>query len=100
MEESINQKAKSPLEKMAPYVLIVGVVILGYFILSKYQPGTTVGGTTQLVNSAPMVQVEVDTNFLMLEAFTKLKYIPDSSVFDEVTGEVPKGRENPFAPVK
>jgi hypothetical protein len=98
MEELINQKTKSPLEKIAPVVLIIGVVILGYFILSKFQT-TTVSTNNQLVVT-PTIQVEVDTNFLMLEAFTKLKYIPDSSVFNDVTGEVPKGRENPFAPVK
>lgn len=94
----MNQKPKSLLEKLAPVVLIVGAVILGYFILSKFQTNIPVNNN-QLV-STPIIQVEVDTNFLMLEAFTKLKYIPDSSVFDEVTGEVPKGRENPFAPVK
>lgn len=98
MEESTNQKAKSPLEKLAPVVLIIGVVILGYFIFSKFQTNATVSNN-QIVNT-PTIQVEVDTNFLMLEAFTKLKYIPDSSIFDEVTGDVPKGREDPFAPVK
>jgi len=98
MEESINQKTKSPLEKIAPVVLLVGVAILGYFILSKIQT-TPINSNVPIVETSN-VQVEVDTNFLMLEAFTKLNYIPDSSIFDEVSGEVPKGREDPFAPVK
>ena len=98
MEELINQKTKSPLEKMAPIILLIGAIILVYFIVSKIKTNP-IDNNIQTTNN-PNVQVEVDTNFLMLEAFTKLKYIPDSSIFDEVTGDVPKGKEDPFSSVK
>ncbi|MFA5730063.1 MAG: hypothetical protein WC938_02490 [Candidatus Paceibacterota bacterium] len=97
--ESTNQKSKTTLEKIAPYVLIVGVIILGYFGLTKIN--ITPAATNILpINGSETIQVEVDTNFLASAAFTALKYIPDSSIFDEVNGEVPSGRDDPFAPVK
>lgn len=97
--ESTNKKSKSTLEKLAPYVLIVGVIILGYFGLTKIK--ITPANTNILpIDVNGTIQVEVDTNFLASSAFTALKYIPDSSIFDEVIGEVPSGRDDPFAPVK
>lgn len=100
MEEQAIQKNKSLLEKLAPYVLIVGVIILGYFLFSKYQTPSIGGSGNIQVGGSPMVQVEVDTNFLVSNAFTALTYIPDSAVFNDATGVIPKGRDNPFAPVK
>jgi hypothetical protein len=99
MEESTNKKSKSILEKIAPYILIVGVIILGYFILSKVKIAPPVTNVLPIAENGT-VQVEVDTSFLVSNVFTALKYIPDSSIFDEVIGEVPSGREDPFAPVK
>ncbi|MFZ3057493.1 MAG: hypothetical protein WA092_00340 [Minisyncoccales bacterium] len=97
--DPINKKNKSTLEKIAPYVLIVGVIILGYFGLTKIN--ITPANTNILpINGSETIQVEVDTNFLASAAFTALKYIPDSSIFNEVNGEVPSGRDDPFAPVK
>lgn len=98
MEELINQKIKSPLEKIAPFILIIGVAVLGYFLFLKFKTTPANNAVTQTSNTE--IAVQVDTNFLMSEAFTALKYIPDSSVFNEVTGDVPSGREDPFAPVK
>lgn len=99
METLTNQKNKSRLEKAAPIILLIGVVFLGYFIFLKFRPAATVQTVGQ-TNTVQTTQVQVDTDFLMSEAFTKLKYIPDSSIFDEATGDVPSGKEDPFAPVK
>jgi hypothetical protein len=99
MEETINPKSKSVLEKMAPYVLIVGAIVLGYFLLSKLQIGSVVNNNVPIVETET-IQVEVDTNFLVSNDFIALKYFPDSAVFNDVNGEVPSGREDPFAPVK
>jgi len=93
--ETINLKNKSLLEKIAPFVLIIGVVILGYFLFTKFK--STTGNTTQ-TSTVEIVQVQVDTGFLTSDAFTKLKFIADSSVFNEVTGDVTSGKEDPFAP--
>jgi uncharacterized membrane protein len=93
--ETINLKNKSLLEKIAPFVLIIGVVILGYFLFTKFKPTTS--NTTQ-TSTVEIVQVQVDTGFLTSDAFTKLKFIADSSVFNEVTGDVTSGKEDPFAP--
>jgi predicted small integral membrane protein len=95
METLTNFKNKSFLEKIAPFVLIIGVIILGYFLWSKFEPTTTnkVGQT----NTVTTTQVQVDTDFLMSEAFTKLRFVPDSPIFNEVTGDVPSGKEDPFA---
>lgn len=99
METPMDLKEKSLLEKIAPVVLIIGVIILGYFLFSKFKPVAQV--TTGTQNAAIGTnQVEVDTEFLMSPAFTKLRFVPDSSIFDEVTGDVPKGKADPFAPVQ
>lgn len=99
MEESINQNNKSLLEKIIPYILIIGVLALGYFAFLKFQEASK---NTNVLPAVDMgtVQINVDTEFLNSNAFTQLKFIPDSNVFDEITGDVPKGRDDPFAPVK
>lgn len=99
MEEIKNQKSKSPIEKLAPLVLILGVVILGYFAFSKLQTSSVDSGNVQ-TGSTQIAPVEVDTNFLMTNAFTVLKFIPDSAIFNEPTGTIDSGRDDPFAPVK
>jgi hypothetical protein len=99
MAEDTN-KSKSLLEKVAPYVLLAGLIFLSYYIFSKYQVDSTNKIPVVVSSGTPQIQVNVDTDFLTSEAFTKLKYIPDSSIFNEVTGNIPSGREDPFAPVK
>ncbi|MFA5431650.1 MAG: hypothetical protein WC319_02055 [Candidatus Paceibacterota bacterium] len=99
MEEKTNQKSKSSLEKLAPIILIIGVVMLGYFGFSKMKIAPTTTTNTQSVTTQT-TPVEVDTSFLMDPKFTSLKFIPDSPIFDEPKDEVKGGRENPFAPVK
>lgn len=99
MEELTNQKNKSVLKKMIPYVLIVGVIIIGYFAFLKFKVVSTNTSALPVVNTGT-VQIDVDTDFLTSNAFTELKFIPDSAVFNDVTGNVPKGRDDPFAPVK
>ena len=99
METSTNLKEKSLLEKIAPVILIIGVIILGYFIFSKFKPAAQVNNAVQN-NAIATTQVEVDIDFIMSPAFTKLRFVPDSSIFDEVTGDVPKGKADPFAPVQ
>ncbi len=95
--ETLNFKNKSLLEKMAPAVLIIGVVVLGYFLWTKFKPAAQTNSATNN-NAVATVQVQVDTDFLMSDTFTKLRFVPDSSIFDEVTGDVPSGKEDPFAP--
>ena len=96
MEEQEIIKEKKPLEKIAPVILIVLVIIIGYFGLSKFNIG---GITTTVPSSENNVSVAVDIDFLNSATFTSLVFIPDSSVFDEATGIVPSGRDDPFAPV-
>lgn len=97
MEEQEIIKEKSLLEKIAPVILIVFVIIIGYFGLSKLNIGGTAVTTSQ--SSQNNVSVTVDVDFLNSATFTSLVFIPDSSVFDEATGIVPSGRDDPFAPV-
>jgi len=98
--ETINFKEKSPLEKIAPVILIIGVIILGYFVISKFKPSVQVNNSGIQNSAIQTTEVEVDTEFLMSPEFLKLKFIPDSPIFDEVTGDVPSGKADPFAPVK
>jgi hypothetical protein len=97
METLTDLKSKSLLEKIAPFILIIGLIALGYFVFLKFKPSTENNNTeqTSIIETA---RVRVDTNFLTSEAFTKLKFVPDSPIFNEVTGDVPSGREDPFAP--
>lgn len=90
-------KTKSILEKAAPFVLIVLVVVLGYFGLSKLNigGGAIIGGSS---NPEQTKQVQVDVDFLNSDTFKALRFIPDASVFDEATGLIPAGKDNPFAP--
>lgn len=84
---------------MAPFVLVVFVVFLGYFGLSRIKigGGSVAGGGSS--ESGQTVSVQVDINFLTSDTFNSLKFIPDSSVFDEATGVIPAGKDDPFAPV-
>jgi hypothetical protein len=100
MEEQVIKKEKSLLEKMAPFVLVVLLVVLAYFGLSKLKLGGSSGSGTvvdSFEENTSLVQVDVD--FLNSDAFKNLKFIPDSSAFDPVTGTIPAGRDDPFAPV-
>lgn len=98
MEEQ-NVKPKSLLEKIAPIVLIVVVIVAGYFAYTKFAP--SLGGTigTNNIPAVSQTLTQVDIEFLKSEAFTSLKFIPESSAFDKVQGEILKGRADPFAPV-
>lgn len=97
MEEQEIIKQKSFLEKMAPFVLVALLIFLGYFAFTKIKRSSAV---TQTVSPATSnAQIVVDIDFLNSDAFKNLKFIPDSSVFDEVKGTVPSGREDPFAPI-
>lgn len=98
MEEQ-NVKPKSLLEKLAPIILIVIVIIVGYFAYTKFAP--SLGGTASTVNMPVSSQTltRVDIDFLKSEAFASLKFIPESSAFDKVQGEILKGRADPLAPV-
>lgn len=99
MEEQTITTEKSFLEKMAPFILAALLIFLVYFGFTKikFNSKTVGGGNTNV----PVVNVQVpaDVDFLDSDAFKKLKFIPDSPVFDEVKGDVPSGREDPFAPV-
>ncbi|MDD4531203.1 MAG: hypothetical protein PHH21_00655 [Candidatus Pacebacteria bacterium] len=90
-------KTKSILEKAAPFILIILVIFLGYFGLSKINIG---GGSIIRSNSNAQEsnQVQVDGDFLNSDTFKALRFVPDSSVFDEATGLIPAGKDNPFAP--
>jgi hypothetical protein len=98
MEEQPIKTEKSFLEKMAPFVLIALVIFLGYFGLSKIRigGGNIVGGTA---NTGQTTSVQVDVDFLNSDTFKALKFIPDSPVFNEATGLIPAGKDDPFAPV-
>jgi len=99
MEEQAITKQKSFLEKMAPFVLAALLIFLAYFGFTKIKfnsKSVEVGNTSV---PAGNVQVPVDVDFLNSDAFKKLKFIPDSAVFNEVEGYVPSGRTDPFAPV-
>ncbi|MFA5169528.1 MAG: hypothetical protein WC386_02805 [Candidatus Paceibacterota bacterium] len=98
MEEQEIKKEKSVLEKAAPFILIVLVIFIGYFGLSKINFGGN-AGTISNSSTQNNVSVEVDIDFLNSEIFKALKFIPDSSVFSPATGIIPAGREDPFAPV-
>lgn len=99
MEEQEIKKEKSVLEKAAPFILIVLVIFIGYFGLSKINFGGNAGIITNS-STQNTVSVEVDIDFLNSEVFKALKFIPDSPVFSPATGIIPAGREDPFAPVK
>lgn len=90
-------KTKSILEKAAPFVLIGLVIFLGYFGLSKMKigGGSIIGSNS---NSGQTAQVQVDIDFLNSDAFKALRFVPDPSVFDEATGVIPAGKDNPFVP--
>lgn len=100
MEETVITTKKSLLEKMAPFVLVIFLIALAYFGLTKIKLGggssvtSTISNSTQTIN-----QVQVDVEFLNSDAFKRLKFIPDSPVFNPATGTIPAGREDPFAPV-
>jgi hypothetical protein len=98
MEEQ-NIKPKSFLEKLVPIILIIVVIAAGYFAYTKFAP--SLGGTVNTINvsTASQTLTQVDIEFLKSEAFTSLKFIPESSAFDKVQGEILKGRADPFAPV-
>jgi len=99
METITDLKEKSLLEKIAPVILIIGLIVFGYFLFSKFKPSIKIANNTPST-TVQTSQIEVDTEFLMSPAFTKLKFVPDSSIFDEVTGDVPKGKADPFAPIQ
>lgn len=96
MEEQ-TVKTKSILEKAAPFVLIALVIALGYFGMSKLKigGGAIIGGSSGIEQTK---QVQVDVDFLNSDTFKALKFVPDASVFDEATGLIPAGKDNPFAP--
>jgi hypothetical protein len=96
MEEQ-NVKTKSLLEKLAPIILIIIVIVAGYFAYTKFVPAGTVN--TSNVSVLGQTLTKVDIEFLKSEAFANLKFIPESSAFDKVQGEILKGRSDPFAPV-
>lgn len=99
MEEQEIKKEKTLLEKIAPFVLIVLIIVVAYFGLSKLNLG---GGGLVITNSPASqstVSLNVDIDFLNSSKFTSLKFVPDSPVFNAATGIIPSGREDPFAPV-
>jgi len=98
-EQQAITKQKSFLEKTAPFVLVALLIFLAYFGLTKIKFNPKSAGGENAGVPAVNVQVPVDVDFLNSDAFKKLKFIPDSAVFNEVEGYVPSGREDPFAPV-
>ncbi len=100
MEEITSIKNKSILEKVAPIILLVGIVFLCYFLYTKFASSKPAAVTNPGTTTSSNIQVVVDTEFLTSEEFTKLKYVPDSSIFNEVTGVVNSGKDDPFAPIK
>lgn len=98
MEEQEIKKEKSILEKSAPFVLVILLIFIVYFGLSKINPAS-VGLTVTGDAVSSTVSLDVDVDFLNSETFNSLKFVPDSSVFDAATGIIPSGREDPFAPV-
>jgi hypothetical protein len=99
MEENTIRIEKSFIEKMAPFVLVALLAFLAYFGFTKLNLGNISGGEVILNQQIQKTPTKVDVEFLNSEAFKNLKFIPDSSVFDPATGEIPKGREDPFAPL-
>ncbi len=100
MEETTVTAKKSFLERMAPFVLLAFIIILGYFGFTKIKFGGTSAITGAPSNSTQnTAQVQVDIDFLNSAAFTSLKFIPDPAVFNPATGIIPAGRDDPFAPV-
>lgn len=97
-EQEIITKEKSILEKIAPIILIILVIIVGYFGFSKLKLG---GGQEVITNTSSFstVSADVDIEFLNSERFKALKFVPDSPVFNAATGIIPSGRDDPFAPV-
>lgn len=98
MSENTLTIEKSFLEKIAPFVLLAMLALLGYYGFTKLNIGGTPAGTV-VVNQPQKIQANVDVAFLTSPEFMSLKFIPDSPVFDPATGTIPQGREDPFAPV-
>lgn len=96
MEKTTSQKEKSFLEKIAPVILIIGLIVLGYVAFSKFVPAQST--SVVQTNTVQTAEVKVDIDFLTSPAFTSLKFVPDSPIFDEVTYDVPSGKADPFAP--
>jgi len=85
---------------MAPFVLIVLIIFIVYFGLSKINFGGDAGtGIVSNSSTQNTVPIEVDIEFLNSATFNALKFIPDSPVFNQATGIIPAGRDDPFAPV-
>jgi len=101
MEETAIKTQKSLLEKIAPFVLVVFIIVLAYFGFTKIKLGGGSGATGTASNSSAQTasQAQVDVEFLNSDAFKNLKFIPDSPAFNPATGTIPAGREDPFAPV-
>lgn len=98
MEIISKQKNKSFLEKIAPLILVFGIIFLAYFVFQKYKPANTDVGGAVPSNPVGTTQIQVDTTFLTSEKFTSLQFIPDSSIFNEVPEYNNTGKDDPFAP--
>lgn len=97
MAENTLKIEKSLIEKMAPFVLIALIIFLVYFAFTKIKPSAPSAAVS--VNQIQKTPISVNIEFLNSEVFNNLKFIPDPSVFDEATGTIPSGRDDPFAPV-
>ncbi|MFA5755240.1 MAG: hypothetical protein WC909_02705 [Candidatus Paceibacterota bacterium] len=83
-----NEKPKSKksfLEKIAPLVLIIVIIYAvwmfkGYFIKDS-NTSENLSGDNQ---SSEQVEVQALIDFINSEIFTKLVFVPDPSIFDQV----------------
>ena len=83
-----NEKPKSKksfLEKIAPAVLIIVIIYAawmfkGYFI----KDGATTESLEGNIQSSEQAEIQVLIDFINSETFTKLVFVPDPSIFDQV----------------
>ena len=96
MEETAIKPPKSLLEKIAPFVLIVFLIVLAYFGFTKIKLGGGSGaaGTASTSSVQTASQAQVDIEFLNSDAFKNLKFHSRFSCLQSGYGNHPgrKGR--------
>lgn len=77
----------------------LSIVLLALMVAVVFYVYVTFFGTAKIkVVNTQQAGIQVDVDFINSGTFTSLKYIPDSSIFDEVkTINFTTGTDNPFA---
>lgn len=88
-----SKKVGSALETWIPFILLLIMIGSGIFIYMFFFNEKIIE-----ISSIQQIGIVVNVDFINSDAFTSLKYIPDEAVFNDVTGTVPSGKPNPFAP--